>query len=472
MNKKDWGIIILLLLCIFGVWTQQRTRPFIGHDDWDNIIWVSAAKNYQRYGIIDTKLAQILNPYPTSDENWVINSHHPPGISLITYASINAFGDSEFVARMTPIWASLLAAALLYRFTRQLYGNEMALLALFFFGFTPSMVYTSAKIGHEQYTLPLMLLSLNLLLRPSHYRQQTLIFIGLAGGIISWAWYLFVGLVGLYSWRNFKSLKNIQGLGVGTAISLCLLGILYITQSDSIAQLWDGFMNRTANTSDYPVNWVVILNLVTRFFWLPTPVVTLFALLWLRTNKPSLEAIVALTALIYNAVFWQASLTHDYLLYYLFAPLSIWGALGFHQLLYRYGRPPQRLWGIIHVVLLGLFLLGSYRWSSRLFANDVIPRRYEWGIQARHATEEGEIIVTNLVASGPHISYYANREVLFEKAPEEVFNLEHPLTWGFYIYCVDQGDKPAEQLMEYPYTIDQNKNIICYLVDLNPDARP
>lgn len=469
MGKRNLIIVTVLFLCIFFAWTRERTRHFIGHHDWDNAVWVSAAKNYQRYGLIETKLQQVTTPYETEAGKWSTYTTHPPGISLITYVGLEFLGDTEFASRMLPIMTSLLAAALLYRLSHRLYGEQTAPLTLFFFGFMPIMVYFNAKIGHEQYTLPLILLTLNLIVKPSRYQLIAYGLIGFMGGFISWGWYFFVACLVLYTWREQRSLRSIQFLLVGTTLAFLCLGSLYVIQAGAITQLWHAFWVRSANTMAVPITltgWFSLM--VTRLLWLPTPVVLFFAIIWLWQHKPAIEVVPALSATLYGLVFWQGNYKHDYWLYYLFAPLAMWGALGFYRTLLRFEKPPQRLWAGLHGVLLVLFLVGSYRWSVGLFNVDVIPRRYEWGIKANQATELGEVVVTNLEDNGPHIGYYAQRDVIFGGMLGTVLDPARPPEWGFYIYCLDEDETPPVQLLDFPHTVDADKASVCYLVDLIP----
>ncbi len=476
-------IVVLLLLVITIAWTRQRTRHFIGHHDWDNATWVSVAENYQRYGLIDTQLAQIVNTYPTSHDDRVINQRHPPGISLITWVAIETLGSSEFAARLPPIFASLIATALLFTLARRLFDTDTAILSLFFFSFTPVMIYFSAKIGHEQFTLPLMISTLILYQQhPTASQHQLPLFgLGFIGGTISWAWYLFAGLLSLHAW-NYRRLKPIQGLIIGTvcgAIALTLVGLWQ--NPDYFTTLWDAMLARsTTSSKSIPTitlkAWLLIVG--TRLLWMPTPIVTFFATvaLWMQSRgrlhsmiEFTLLAIPAGVTIIYDLVFWNGTYIHDYYLYYLFAPLSVWAAVGFKSILYAYGHPPKPTWRLLFGVLLVLFLVGSYRWSLALYTEDTATQRHDWGIAAHQATVPEEIVVSNLPYLGPHIGYYAQRRVLYEQTPEIVMNPDRPLEWGFYIYCFEEGEPAPPWLADYIYSVDIES--FCYLVDLHSEGR-
>lgn len=472
-------LLALLLVAITAAWTRTRTRHFIGHHDWDTVTWVSVAENYQRYGLIETRLQQISTPFRTDKEHWTTYQTHPPGISIITYFGIELFGNTEFTARIPPILASLVAAALLYLLARQIYGTETAILGLFFFGFTPVMIYFSGKIGHEQFTLPLMLAGL-ILYRRQKTPHTTLLLISIVGGFIGWMWYLFAGLLGLYTLRRYKwgGVRQTWSIWTGTAVAGFGIIALYLWQNpDHFQELWDAATLRVANTNNEPITlskWILMIG--SRLLWLPTPVVTLFAILALIqiqrgklnvSTEHNLLFIPALVTIIYGAVFWQATYIHNYYLYFLFAPLSIWGAVGFWYLRHVHGRPPKPIWRLVFSILLIAFLVGSYRWADALFTTDLGEQRYTWGISAAKATQPGEVIVSNLPKYGPHVGYYARRSVSYEIEVDQVISSTRPASWGFYIYCVKEDDPIPQWLNDYSYEFDDIG--ICYLIDLIPD---
>lgn len=490
--KRQYTLMLvsLLLVIITFVWMQERTRRFIGHHDWDNVYWATAATNFERYGLINARFGQILTPYETERENWGYNRHHPPGISIITYFGWELFGRSEFTARITPIFASLLALALLYGLANRLYGRQVALLSLFFFGLTPLMIYFSAKIGHEQFTLPLMLLALLNYQKWQATHQQkyvmALALMALIGGFISWAWFLFLAVLGLHSLIYGKKQRVVALWPVWVAgiVGTVWLALLMVWQQpDLINELQDAFSNRVAGSEEQNITlstW--FLMVLPNFLWLPTPVVTLFAIAGLRkvffkNRKHSLEndsllLLPAVVTSVYCIVFWQATYFHNYLIYYLVSALAIWASVGFWEILYAYGNPPKPTWQLIFYSLLGLFVIGSARWTISLFEVDIIPQRYEWGVAIREATSPNEKIATNLENEEPHVAYYAERYVQYKVLPEGIFDRPEENEngeWGFYIYCEEKGTPPPTWLAAYPYEYDLlGKDTNCYLVDLKP----
>jgi hypothetical protein len=270
------------------------------------------------------------------------------------------------------------------------------------------------------------------------------------------------------------------------AVSLALLMVWQ--QPKLINELQDAFSNRVAGSEEQNITlstW--FLMVMPNFLWLPTPVVTLFAIAGLRKvffkdRKYSLEndsllLLPAVVTLVYCIVFWQATYFHNYLIYYLVAVLAIWAAIGFWEILYAYGNPPKPAWRLIFYSLLGLFLLGSTRWTISLYEVDVIPQRYEWGVAIRAATSPNEKIATNLENEEPHVAYYAERYVQYKVLPEAIFDPTQPSenenasekNWGFYIYCEEKGTPPPTWLAAYPYEYDLlGDKTDCYLVDLKP----
>lgn len=474
MLKRRLFLMVGLLLVMLLVWTRNMNRPYIGHHDWDNVLWFSAAENHDRYGIEETRLQQILNTIETSAENWSINQRHPPGISLITYGGISIFGHSEFASRVLPFMASLISVALLYALARRLYDDVHAELAVFLFGFTPLMAYYNTKIGHEQFTLPLILLTMLMIVGN---RRRGLLIIGFAGCFISWAWFLFIAIMGLFIlWRDgWQRVRWLRGLWIGGLLGgISLLALMAWQQGDFLQNLMRAFEDRTAGSSDDTITllqWIAVV--LPTFFWIPTPVVTIFGWIGLQRERRTRRLVrrqrailwvPTLVTLIYVTVFWEATFFHDYLIFYLVAVLCIWASAGFRHVLLLYGR--NQFWRGIMGFLLVLFLVGSARWTYSLHTEDYNEQRQTWGLAAAAVTEPHEEIVTNLPNIGPHVSHYADRVMLFEREENEVIVDDRPIVWGFYIFCVGRDDPAPDWLSDFEYEFDTVAR--CYLVDLNP----
>lgn len=478
-------IVALLLLVIFFVFSRERTRPFIGHHDWDNVTWVSVAENYQRYGLVDTRLAQIRNTQPADESEWNIYQNHPPGISVLTFLTIETIGNTAFTARLLPIFATMLTLALFFAIVRHMHDKRTALLSLFFFGLSPLLIYFSGKIGHEQFTLLLILIFLTINQRRHHFSPSAqhgiFALLGFLGTFIGWGWYLFVAIYLFFVWwqGHWAYVRTYFALALGTAAGgTAFLALSVLQEPEFFQTLLDAFLIRSTNTDNAKpisaLSWFAIMG--SRLLWLATPVVPVFAALlafvtWRATQKPA-DAfqpggmmVLFISGILFVALLWQGAYIHNYYLYYVFAPLSVWAAAGFFKVLYAYGTPPKTLWQIPMIALLIAFVAGSSRWGTELFAHDVNEERYTWGIEAGQLIAEDEIIIANLPPLGPHIGYYARRVVQYEVYEEDFLQEPRPDNWGLYIFCTE--DETPEWLEAYAYTYDDKTQ--CYFVDLHPD---
>lgn len=474
LSHRVLALTTMLLLVLCAAWTHNCTRHFIGHHDWDTVNWVTAAQNYQRYGLLDTRLQQIHNPTAAPRADWDINLHHPPGISLITYGALRLLGGSELALRLPPIAASLLAAALLFRLARSLYGVQIAGLATFFWGGTPLMRYYSGKIGHEQFLLPLMLLALILYRRSDRRSRLILCLLAATGGLIGWAWFLFLGLLALHArlCRPVRPVKSLWPLWAGGAVGLIgLIGLFAWQQPGFIRELWDAMTLRAANRGGSPISFSAWLDAALQaVIKLPTVFVILFGLggLWLADwNRDRwLLVVLALTGVLYALIFWQAFYSHDYLVYYTVPPLCTWASLACYRLLYAAGSPPRLPWRMLVGFLLLLFVIASQIGTRRLWTIDTYDQRYEWGMLARQATAPDEVIVTNLDELWPTVGYYARRALKTGYSPAMVIEAGQPAHAGFYIYCVEPDSAPPAWLADETATYDEAA--ACYLIDLDP----
>jgi hypothetical protein len=123
------------------------TAPFLGWHEMNSAMYAQFARNhiqYARYTALYCTWGATATP-PAVPDRYL---NHPPLIAAWTAASLAAFGDHEWAARLVPIAATLGSVVLLMRIVEGLGGPLLGVLAGFFFATLPLTAYFGRMIDH------------------------------------------------------------------------------------------------------------------------------------------------------------------------------------------------------------------------------------------------------------------------------------------------------------------------------------
>jgi 4-amino-4-deoxy-L-arabinose transferase-like glycosyltransferase len=460
---------------------RNRTRPYIGRHDWANIdCCLAVARNYQRYGLIASRLAQNKTPYDAPPEERTYMHTSAPLRSVLVYFALEIYGDNAFSPRFAALMASMIGTACLFTFTRWLHGTRTATLALVFFAFTPMLVFYSAKLEPQVFGLPIIMLTLMLYWQWTRTRTRrywaAFLVLGLVGALTTRRWYFMVSFLAIHAlvFQGLSGLLQLRPIWVGTALGgLSWLGLGLWGQTGFLDGLFGGFVRRTSTNPIEPTpNWGGVVASNSIVMLTPTLVFLAGAGIWslwrqkrLFSRDSTLTMLFLIIVLAYNGLFWQSTYHHEFSILLVLISIAPLGAIGYRHLLYSSG-PPQRAWRAAMGVVLLTFFVGSLHWSIS-FHHMLSPEYYQWGRLINSVTHPGEVAATNVYNIGPYFSYYAERKVIFEVEPGDVFPASQIPDLGFYIYC--GGDSQLSPSLEsaisrLPHEYDSNTK--CFLIDL------
>jgi hypothetical protein len=193
---------ILLLVVALGALAEGRglEEPWSygDHNGWGGAFYSNIARNYLRYGYVETRLAPVVTTghVPPDERSYYLT--HPPFIGLALSLSFRAFGEHEWSARLVPLLFSLASTILIYRLGSRLVSKELGLLWSALFTFLPIQILYGAHVDPQG--PPVLFFGLLLLL--AYVERKLLLAIvalGLGAGF-DWPIHYLAGILALHAW--------------------------------------------------------------------------------------------------------------------------------------------------------------------------------------------------------------------------------------------------------------------------------
>lgn len=480
---KQKRFLVLVLLAFFALATAWLDKPFTGHHDWDNVLYTYAVQNYLEYGYSELEYIQVYSPLKSLPEDLdrsgaYVYRHNPPTIALVQSLSVRAFSFSEAFIRLPNIFLTLFSIVIFYQLGRVMYGKAVGIRAAFFFALAPLVVYFSRTVNHEAGNIMFanaLILVYILWLRT----QKTSWFIWACLIAIMGIWYghfmaFFLALLFPYSLIFGNRQEKIMTLVI------CIVGfIAFVVWMTYTTRMFDAYIidefieiytirtsdqsngegDTTFNMLEYVIRMFARIFYGFSFFAFVFAMVGIYALHKKGNNREDYLLWVHLIAgLVYTTLWRNATWIHDYFTYYVVAPLAMWAGYGLYLIWPHGGIPKNRLqrvaWGGLlgHVVIILIVIVGLIGFSNRSFLKtaNIIKTR----------TTADELIATNLRYRGPHIGYYAERDITFDikfnnSVFESVFAEDQ---FEMYLVC-NLRDEP-----NWPDTVQVEKVENCYAV--------
>lgn len=204
---RRWGVPLLLVAATLTALLPGLGKPFIGHHDWNGVQYGNMARNYLRYGLLQTKLGQIENAGVVSKADFAVNTHYPPVLPLLVAASFLVFGVQEWAARLVPMIASGFAVFLVFRIARSSLGNGPGVIAGILLTVTPMFRYFAKMPVHEPLITAAVLWVTERYLawRAGQGSWRWLLVATILAQSIGWPGYYIAPLLFLFDWFRRKS---------------------------------------------------------------------------------------------------------------------------------------------------------------------------------------------------------------------------------------------------------------------------
>ncbi|MFL6521256.1 MAG: glycosyltransferase family 39 protein [Chthoniobacterales bacterium] len=395
-NGKVWmALFAAILISMALVLSAEINRPWINGVDFNGAVWAQSAHNILRAGLIETAGASSGFYYgPLPIPAWGYYLHHPPLLHLAIAFLFAIFGEHEWVARLVPLLCCLTGTVFLWLLVRSCAGARVATLSAAVFAFLPMQL----RYG------PMVNLCCLLRAKNGDRRFAGILFLS---ALLSGVLYLVrIALLRPDAWQN---------------LSHTFLVRLGASNGGHFTELQ--WITRIADT------------LVTHF--LPTGLILGgigAVILWRARSRGEgwqwlarAATTILVMDLLFVGIFQNDSFIHQYLAFYLLAPIAIAAGLTLDRLIdaLRLVTTP-RLFPRTALVFACLLLL-ALGWSG-VHRERALVRRFrildyhtdepaalipELGKAIRATFPAGTLVLCNFLPDyGPQLAYYAQRDIV------------------------------------------------------------
>ncbi|EDY17160.1 glycosyl transferase family 39 [Chthoniobacter flavus Ellin428] len=471
-RSRWWALGLIAILAFLVVhFAVGFQRPWSEEDNWYGAVYAQAAHNNLRAGLRSAGVPATLyfGPLPIPPEAYYV--HHPTLLPVLVTGSFALFGESEGMARLVPILASLASVVVLWFLLLRTAGPRAATFVAAIFAIVPMELHYGDMVDFEPVLTFWMIALLACLWhwkRTSHTRWAVAAAIFAALCLwTDWPGYLLV--LSAAAWLLFFASREMRPLGFLFVALVGCAGLLFLWQIHSVnaaawTDLWTALQMRLGNA--IPTSTAPIAENAPRFTWsdwLRTVGADLrgnyLALTWvfaglgiihlIRDRRSEGTRWLALTATLltiagtlYVVLLRNESFIHDFAPFYVIGAVAILAGLGLECLcrwsdkLPSVGRvaiPSAAV--IVLVALAGVGLRRSEEMRSPyLILDGAVQEPMELiptlGTRLLQAFPPGATILANFDPYGSALTYYARRPILTNLiTPEDwrgMLASEHP----------------------------------------------
>lgn len=424
------GFLFILSIFLIG---QNLDKPFWGEHDWNGVRYGNIARNYLRYGFLETKLGQVENSGSAKRSEFAYYTHYPPLLPILLSASYKLFGISEWSTRIVPLLATAGGIVLIFLIGSTWWDFKRGLTAALLALATPLVLYFGKNPVHEPLTLFFILLSLWGYLKYHQTNQKKFQLVFLIGLIFAqmtaWAGYFLLPAitVSLLLRKDLQAVKKlIPYWGLSTILFLIhFIHIAFLTGSFSGGNLLGSLLQRSGLASDVQpagFNLISYLNKLRLWFsTLLTITLSLLALAWLIIRKGGISSSdwsifsLGLLGFIYISLFSSSVFIHNYLIFYFLPPLSLAGSACIIYLLKL--RLLNRVRLFLPILFLLLIFLERKSFLDALNSSNSDKMAVEIGKSINSQTLPSDVIVVSPIkysySAEKFLKFYSDRKLIF-----------------------------------------------------------
>lgn len=157
--SRTAALLLALALALGGATRAYNiAAPFgYGFDGWLGGMYGQAARNFARHGLIEMRLAPVMEGGPLAWGDVAPHLHHPPLVPVIFGLAVRALGVSEWALRLPSTIATLASIALVFAIGRRVANEPAGAWAALAFAALPMTAIYGGLVNFEPIVLALTL---------------------------------------------------------------------------------------------------------------------------------------------------------------------------------------------------------------------------------------------------------------------------------------------------------------------------
>ncbi len=464
--KENYFLLLILIFAAI-ILSINLNKPFIGHHDWNSVWYSNIARNFTRYGFIQTKFGQVTNNDFVSAPYFSYFTHYPPLLPILISISFRVFGIHEWSARLVPLLFSLGTIAAVYFLTLKFFDKKTAILASAISTVLPIMIYFGKMPVQEVLTIAPVLFAIylyfNFVEKPNRTNFIKLVTGLILSHLINWPGYYVTPLFFVHylifgkAGNKLKIAASFPAFSVFMFLLHCLHLIL-LTGKPLGGGMLQVFIYRL-NLADKPIGYSTInflklqAKLIEIYFTIPVLMLSAVALFWIlgqiknrKLSRPAqLLLMLAAFGVTHNTIFRNMAYIHDYMIIYLLPFFSVAASVGAFYLLKRFKLRSYQT-SILCILLIFAMLFEQHKFVSALLSSNGFKEGVELGKSINSQTASGDKVLILSPDFNKYfdvfVTYYADRELHFD--PRLPVDLASPIKYKLIVAMPKRDTIPAD----------------------------
>lgn len=448
--KKYYPFFLILIFATI-ILSTNLNKPFVGHHDWNSAWYSHIARNFVKYGFLQTKFGSVMNLENTAPENFQFSTHYPPVLPIALALSFKIFGIHEWSARLVPILFSLGTIAVIYVLGLKFFNKKTAILASIFSTLMPIVIYFGKMPVQEILTIAPVLASIifyfDFFQKPNRRNLIKVIASLVASHLINWPGYYVTPLFFLHLILFSHHKKKLLFASIFPMVSLCMFTLhtlhLLILTNDPLGGGMIKILLFRLNLSEKPLDYSNLgylnsqFHLVLTYFTKPIVFFSVITIVWILLNfkkwtsstQIQLLIILGIFGITHNLVFRNMGFIHDYMIIYMWPFFALSGAWGFFLILDKLNIKSQLSIIIVTVAVCLLIVLPSRKFVATLQNSQNFKVGYDLGLLIKERTRYQDNVLVLSPDFGSYYNvfanFYSNRNIIFN-IPKGKYSSDRP----------------------------------------------
>lgn len=359
--RKKIVIFLFIIGTFLSLWGINY--PFVGIYNTNNNYLSLAAKNYQRFGIVNLKFfpTYFAGEHFTSGSSYYL--HHPILIFLLSAIPIIIFHFQNWSVHATNFLFVVGDAFMIYVIAKELWDKKTAIWAVGLASVFPMATFFWKYIFFEQasmfFSLGIYYLLIRYLKKPTGKLLLNILLLTLFSGFIDWGVLYFLFPLGIFFFTKYKKavikpfVIYLLGAGMSLGIFVVCVYVLQHGLKDLSTAIWGrSYTAELTSLSAWPIRLLVISVLRAILYFTPISI----AAIWLFCKECKKKILLPQLSLIFiflygllNLIFLPAaSWGHSYFLYYFIPFFAFSGGL----VMVRLEKYRMWLWCMVGLIIL------------------------------------------------------------------------------------------------------------------------